>query len=215
MQKKIAFTICSNNYLGQAQTLANSILEYNPDYKVLIFLVDKLSSNIDYDFFIPHQIIPVDRIGINNFDDLWKKYDIVELNTCLKASAFKYIFKNYQTDYTFYFDPDIMLFDNLLELESEFIANDILLTPHILSPIEIGDEAPTESLFLNHGTFNLGFIGVKNTTNSYNFLNWWEERLFKLGFNRIREGLFVDQLWINLVPVFFEKVKNILLFKLY
>ena len=37
-------------------------------------------------------------------------------------------------------------------------------------------------------------------------LEWWEKRCLKIGFDRPCEGLFVDQLWISLVPLFFSDV---------
>jgi hypothetical protein len=38
-------------------------------------------------------------------------------------------------------------------------------------------------------------------------LEWWEERTLKFGFDNVAEGYFVDQLWINLVPIYFKGVK--------
>ena len=81
----IIFTLCSNNYLAQAKTLGDSLLKYNPGYKFIIGLVDELSKEVDYNFFKPYTIIPAAQIGIPDFDSLWKKYSIVEFNTCAKA----------------------------------------------------------------------------------------------------------------------------------
>ena len=205
---KIAFTLCSNNYLAQAKTLGDSLIKHNPDYKFIIGLVDNYSTDIDYSFFSPHTITPVSEIGINDFDSLWKKYNIIELNTCVKASFLKYLFRTYpEIPYTFYFDPDIMIFHSLANLENEFISNEILLTPHILSPIPI-NQKPPENSFLKNGIYNLGFIGIKNKSEcTSGFLNWWEERTLNKGFINPQIGLFVDQKWINFIPVFYDKVK--------
>ena len=67
-----------------------------------------------------------------------------------------------------------------------------------------------ENLFLNYGLYNLGFIGVhRNTLSEFQFLDWWETRTLNLGFNDTSNGYFVDQLWINFVPLFFKNVKII------
>ena len=205
---KVAFTICSNNYLAQAKTLADSLILYNPEYKFIIGLVDELSEEIDYDFFLPHEIIPIKEIGLQEFDSIAKKYNIIELNTAVKASFFKYVFKRFENlDHTYYFDPDLMFFNSLNKLDEEFKQSNILLTPHIHTPIPLDDSFPHENLFLNYGIYNLGFIGVKRNENSFQFLDWWEERTLNYGFINTKEGYFVDQLWINLVPIFFKKVK--------
>ncbi|MEZ4781130.1 MAG: hypothetical protein R2816_06025 [Flavobacteriaceae bacterium] len=205
---KLAFTICSNNYLAQAKTLADSLINYSPEYKIVVGLVDELSDEIDYNFFLPHEIVLAKDIGIENFESLFKKYNIIELNTCIKASFFKYIFERFKDlDFTYYFDPDLMFFDSLNKLDKKFTDFDILLTPHINTPIPLDDSYPHENLFLNYGIFNLGFIGLKRSKNSIKFLDWWEERTLNFGYINIKEGYFVDQLWINHVPLFFDKVK--------
>ena len=205
---KIAFTICSNNYLAQAKTLADSLVEHNPDYKFIIGLVDEFSDEIDYNLFQPHEIIPIKNIGIGGFETISNKFNIIELNTAVKASFFKYIFKRFKDlSYTYYFDPDLMFFESLKQLDNEFMDSNILLTPHINTPIPIDDSDPHENLFLNYGIYNLGFIGVKRSDTSFKFLDWWEERTLNFGFINVKKGFFVDQLWINLVPLFFNKVK--------
>jgi hypothetical protein len=62
-----------------------------------------------------------------------------------------------------------------------------------------------ESDFLNYGIYNLGFLGLKQTPNVMNMLKWWKERTYLFGSHDLAKGLFVDQLWMNLVPVLFEK----------
>jgi len=208
---KLAFTICSNNYLAQAKALGDSLSKYNPDYKFVIGLVDRRSADVDYSFFQPYEIIPIEDIGIAEFDEVWKKYNIVELNTAVKPSMFKYIFEKHPTlENAFYFDPDILIYEPITKLEMEFAEADILLTPHILTPMEFEPVkvVPSENTFLNFGLYNLGFIGLKNnSTNIKKLLDWWENRTLTWGFINVCDGFFVDQLWINFVPIYFERVK--------
>lgn len=205
----IVFTICSNNYLAQAKTLGDSVAKCDPGCIFIIGLVDELQKGIDYNFFKPYTIVPVAKIGLAGFDDLWKKYDIIEFNTCVKASFFKYIFKKYPDERSvFYLDPDIAVYQPLELLEKEFTGNDVLLTPHILTPIPLDGKMPGENVFLNYGLYNLGFIGLhRNAAATGGLLDWWEERTLSIGFNNPAKGLFVDQLWINLVPIYYKKVK--------
>lgn len=209
---KLAFTICSNNYLAQAKILGDSLLEYNPDYKIIIGLCDKLSDEIDYSFFRNIEIIPVSQINIYCFNEIIEKYDIVELNTSVKPSFFKYFINKYfDLEAIIYFDPDIQIFNDLSLIEKYLENDDILLTPHIFRPIALDALLPTENLFLNYGIYNLGFLALNpRSDNVIDFLNWWEERTLKIGYNRVCEGLFVDQLWVNLVPIFFNKTRILL-----
>jgi hypothetical protein len=208
MKNKIAFTICSNNYLAQAKILGDSLCAHNPEYNFIVGLVDKKQVDIDYAFFEPYTIIPIEDISIPDFDSIWRKYTIIELNTSVKASFAKFLFKTYsEASCFFYFDPDIMVFSSLCSLEQEFLQADILLTPHINTPIPLDEKEPRENVFLNYGIYNLGFIGLHKNENTLNFLNWWEERILNYGHIDVSQGVFVDQLYINHVPLFFEKVK--------
>jgi len=210
---KLAFTICSNNYLAHAKTLGDSLTKYNPDYRFIIALVDRRSPKIDYNFLSMYEILPIEDIGIEGFEEIWQKYNIIELNTAVKPSLFKYFFEQYPNiDTGFYFDPDILIYNSLQRLESYFQEGDILLTPHALSPIETRKPGlvPSDRTFLNHGLYNLGFIGLKSGSKPVrSLLDWWEKRTLQEGFIDVCNGLFVDQLWINLAPIYFDSVKAI------
>jgi hypothetical protein len=131
----IAFTICSNNYLAQARTLGDSVVLHNPGVTFVIGLVDRLCPDVDYDALGPFVIIPVEELSIAGFDDLWKRYGIMELNTAVKPFYFSYLFQRYVPDVVIYFDPDIELFAPLATVRDELGDAMALLTPHALTPL--------------------------------------------------------------------------------
>jgi hypothetical protein len=201
----IVFTICSNNYLAQAITLGNSLLIYNPSFTFIIGLVDKKNQFMDYSH-IPYEILHIESIGISNFDEMSRRYDIIELNTSVKPFYFKYFFSQRKSDTVLYLDPDIQVYSPLTELENELLTNDIIITPHFTTPIE-DDKLQPEEDFLNSGLYNLGFIAVKETKVGREMIDWWAERLYNKAYINFKRGLFTDQKWINFVPLFFENVK--------
>ena len=60
---------------------------------------------------------------------------------------------------------------------------------------------------LRHGMYNLGFLGLKRSQESFRLIAWWKERLKE--HCRIDKcwGIFVDQKWMDLAPLFFENIK--------
>jgi hypothetical protein len=202
----IAFTICSNNYLAQAITLGHSLLTYNPGYIFKIGLVDKKDISIDYNS-IPFEIVAVENIGIDEWDKMILRYNIQELNTAVKPFFFNYFMDlAISCKKIIYLDPDILIYSSFSELENELETNDIVVTPHITVPIN-DDNVPCENDILNTGLYNLGFMAIRISPNSKKMISWWADRLKNKGYNDVKNGMFTDQLWINFVPIFFEKVK--------
>jgi hypothetical protein len=204
---KTVFTICGNNYLPQALVLGASLARHNPHWRFYIILVDKKSTSIDYDGKGIYEVLEVESLGIPDFGRMAERYSIVELCTSVKAAAFQHLFRIHPevTD-VMYLDPDIKVYGDFRDILREAGDAQIALTPHVLSPIPLDGQFPQENLFLNHGTFNLGFLLLRRGEESQRFLVWWAERLREKAVIDLVEGYFTDQIWINLVPVYFKKV---------
>jgi hypothetical protein len=202
---KVGFTICSNNYLAQAIVLGNSLLEYNPSYDFKICLADRKIPEINY-ASIPFEVIEMESIGMAAFDEMYKRYNIIELNTSVKPFCFNYFFKNEpEVELVFYLDPDIVVYSPFSEMESALIENEIVIIPHFTTPIN-DDKIQAENDFLNSGLYNLGFLALKKGEESQKLLEWWAKRLETKAYINLAKGMFTDQIWINFVPLFFDKV---------
>jgi hypothetical protein len=203
----LAFTICSINYLAQAQTLGQSLQKTNPDVEFVIGLVDRFDKvTLEADKIPPFQLLEIDKINIDGLDEMCDIYDITELNTAVKPFYFDYFFKN-RSDIqnVIYFDPDIIVFDSLKPMTDNLVEKHIILTPHINSPIN--DKFDTREIdHLNTGLYNLGFVAVSRHEKSYKMVSWWMERLKKDCRIDLCNGLFVDQHWMVLVPIFYRDI---------
>ena len=203
----LAFTLCSINYLAQARTLGDSLRETNPDYKYVIGLVDTLNGANLPDALVPdYLMIEVDTIGIPGFAAMCDRYDITELNTAVKPFYIDYLYKTYpDADAVIYFDPDIIVFQPLHDLNRALTTYSLVLTPHTCSPTPDW-ERPNEQHHLNTGIFNLGFIGLRNDATARQFVDWWKDRLVYECRIDLCAGLFVDQHWVNFAPVYHDSV---------
>ncbi len=199
---RAACTIVSLNYLSYARVLCDSFLRHHPGCKFYVLLVDRLPSDFER-LAEQFEIITVEELDIANFPSVAFKYNILELNTNVKPTFLKALLAR-DIDQVVYLDPDICIYRPLDSVFDALTKNAIVLTPHILSPVP--DDGRFELRLLSSGVFNLGFIAVKRCAETNRLLSWWENRCLNLGFNDPREGMFVDQKWVNLVPFFFDSV---------
>ena len=199
------FTVCSNNYLAQATILGKSIRVHEPESKFIVFLCDRKNAAINYQG-IADEVIEVADIE-PNFHSLMLKYNIIELNTAIKPRAVEYLFEIRKAAKIIYLDPDIKIFKSLDTLYHDLDQFSILLTPHIYTPVPIDAKKPGENTFLNYGIYNLGFLALKNDSTARDFAAWWKNRTYQEGYSKPAVGLFVDQLPINHVPIFFKGVR--------
>lgn len=208
MEEKVVFTIASNNYLAQVGALMDSIKKVDPSYKRKVVVVDIPMNDFDYEDFLGCQVFFAEDLLASKFDILRQRYSIIELNTSIKPSVCKKLFE-LGYDIVTYLDPDIMVFKPLALVDNLHNEFDILLTPHICSPINMDDTHPQEPHFLRYGVYNLGFLSLKQGDETTSYLDWWESRMSERCFNIPEQGLFVDQLINNFTPVFFDRVSVI------
>jgi len=207
--KKIVVTTCSANHLAQAKSLGDSLLSFNPGYKLMIGLVDKLDNRVDPGFYYPHELVEVGALHISEFAEMYQRYTTLELNCALKCFFLHYAIETCQPDILFFLDSDILVFDSFMFLEEQLSDHSILITPHITEPYPDDQRRPQEKEILKTGIFNGGFLGLKNDENSHALLDWWKPRMVDQCYERPKEGLNVDQKWLELVPLYFKNVKVI------
>ena len=199
-------TIVSGNYLAYATVLGQSIRAYAPEAEFRVLVVDRPSKHIDLAAKKSGlQVTYAEELGIPDIERIAYKYDIVELNTALKPTFLKRAFVDGFT-HVIYLDPDIQLFAPITPILESMESANITLTPHALHPVLDGMR-PSDIDFLRAGTFNLGFIALRNGEQTSEMLDWWESRCLDFGFNDTTFGTFVDQKWVDLLPCYFESVK--------
>jgi len=199
-------TIVSANYLAYARVLARSLAEHCEGAPLKVLLVERSSAalralaadaGLDCVF--------ADELGLQGFERLAYKYDVLELNTALKPTFLKRLLSQGH-ERVVYVDPDIRFFAPALPVMAALDAAPIVLTPHALQPV-LDSERPSDVDFLRNGVFNLGFIAVRAHERSLAMLDWWEQRCLGLGFNDPGFGTFVDQKWADLIPAYFAEVE--------
>ena len=199
---RCAFSICSNNYLGQVGTLFELFRRFHPDFDLFLCLVDEASGS-----YGDYSLIQARDLGIDAFDSFSFQYNIMELNTAVKPFMFLKLFKELSYNQVIYLDPDIEIFRPLTTvLDALNQGASFVLTPHLLRPAE-NDAQPDDVAIMRAGTYNLGFLACSDQAETEPILRWWARRLRHQCVSDPDRGLFVDQKFIDLVPGFADHVR--------
>lgn len=191
-------TIVSKNYLAHARALVESYFRHHPGGRAFVLLADRIDG-----YFDPKaekfMLIEAADLGIPAFDQMAFRYNITEFNTAVKPFFLEYLFERYELPELIYFDPDIYIYAPLTELARKLKDHPIVLIPHITDFLDDGRQ-PDDVYILRAGVHNLGFIGLRDGTDSRRLLNWWKARLLRDCVIDFPRGVFVDQRWLDLVP---------------
>jgi len=202
------FTSASFSYLAKARVLGNTLKRFHPDWLFTLCLTDREPPGFSFDLESEpfDSVIWSHDLPVANTMGWLFKHDVVEACTAVKGPALKLLLES-GADHVFYLDPDIAVFGSLDPMVDMLGRASILLTPHQLTP-ESSTQAivDNEICSLSHGTYNLGFLAVRNDEAGRRMASWWSERLVEYCFDGRAEGIFVDQKWCDLVPAMFDNV---------
>ena len=204
MADPVVCTIVSNNYLAFARVLAHSLLDQHPETQLYVLIVDEPAESIDYSAE-RFQVVYAHELGIPAFEHFSFKYSLLELNTAVKPYFLTFLHRQFGARSAVYFDPDIKICGELTPLFEQLQTSNLLLTPHLLEPLE-DEKRPSERTILLSGVYNLGFLGIRFNDETLEFLDWWQRRLYSHCLHRVADGLFVDQRWMDLAPSYLSEV---------
>lgn len=199
------FTSATLGYLPKVRVLAETVKAHSPEVAFCLLMgeLGPLSQPITAPEI--DEVITLDELGIASLKSWIFQHSLVELCTAIKGIFLKRLLARPDCEAVFYFDPDVVLFGPIEEMASRFAQGSILLTPHLTAP-EASPEAirDNEVAVLKHGLFNLGFLGVLSSPEGRAFADWWWTRLEHSCRADLAGGLFTDQRWVDLAPIFFE-----------
>lgn len=203
-------TIITSNFLHFAYALNESLLRYDKNIALNVFVSESKSnfslpahefSNIR--FYFPDEVC---NKGVNK--KIYDKYFATNKNYfrwSMKGGFITYLMEEKAYEKVIFVDGDIYFFNPYQFLFDALDTDSILLTPHWRCAIEPSKDAQNFQHLFNHGLYNAGFLGAnKNGLPILKQLSSW--CLYNCEINPIK-GNYGDQTYLNLLPVYFEKVK--------
>lgn len=208
--------IVTNDYAADAACLADHVQESNPGIPVHALVIGDVPA-------IPRTTLPTnlhwvpwsDLLGEQERDAYVHRYSGFELSCAMRGLFHAHMHAGTSHDRWVMLDGDIAVLSSLSAVWEKLDANEILLTPHSTKPVTLDEVVPHEIGILDHGLYNGGFVAMRRGDEALAASKWLASRLEtwcysgplrttnpSLQFLR----LFVDQLWLNLIPTYFTNV---------
>lgn len=189
--------------------LVQTLRQVHPDWTVWALIVDELPDSVSaaeahagFD-----KVVFARDLGIPSFDSWIFRHDLVEACTAVKGRMLAEMLRQ-GCETVVYCDPDIAVFSALDGTLARLDGGSILLTPHQTEPNDtLAVIADNELGSLKFGTYNLGFIAVRNVEEGRRFAGWWADMLRLACYDDPASGFFTDQKWCDLVPALFDGVR--------
>jgi len=159
----------------------------------------------------PYWMFWDELVNESDRSSLASKYLAFELACVLRGRLHKHFASQPTIERWAVIDTDIGVLGSLDPLFDALDAGPIALTLHSTSPIYLDRIVPQESNLLELGIYNGGVVAMKHSDEALWISKWLCERLERYGRswrNRQGQGLdaqifeYVDQIWLNLVPVY-------------
>lgn len=208
MANRAFCTIITDDYLHYAKALRDSLVTFDSSISLNVLICTAKTNwkiTTDIKNIQLHFLEDVCEKGLGKA--IYNKYYKVNkdhFRWSMKPVFINYLLLQKGIDKVLCVDSDILFFGDYQFLFDALNTHKILLTPHWRSHQPSVDKDNFGLLFIG-GLYNAGFVGVAKGGESA--MDWWATVcLYECTVDKTR-GLFVDQAYLNLLPIYFDNVE--------
>lgn len=186
-------TYFDSGYLARGLALYYSLQEHCSSFHLWILCFDRFCYNRLKELKLQN----VTLISEDEFLYLDKELLLIRDNrsrieyyfTCTPSLPLFIINRNPVIDQITYLDADIFFLSNPKPIFDEISNNSIALTEHRF-PKRL-------TALLRHGRYNVGWLSFRSDKNGLDCLYWWRERCIEWCYDRVEDGRFADQKYLD------------------
>ena len=197
-------TIVAKGYLSFARALARSFRQQHPAVPFLVLLADQVDGYFD-PVREPFELIELADLGIAHLERFRFQYAQQPLSYAATPYLLAHLLDRGFSKVVFIKQESLVL-GSLSSLFQHLETASIVMTPHLVTPLESADRIARELNILQSGTFNVGVLGVSAGMETDRFLKWWQDRVSTHCRHAVPEGMHYEQRWLDLAPALFEGV---------
>ncbi|MBI3600078.1 MAG: glycosyl transferase [Nitrospinae bacterium] len=195
-------TYFDSNYLVKGLALYRSLVRHAMPFRLWVLCFDNPTYEILQKLSLP-QVNPILLSDFEHGDEQLLKAKgnrlMIEYYFTCTSSLPLYIFKNYSdVDIITYIDADLFFFSKPSPIYEEMGGNSVLI---------IGHRFPSSLSHLKmYGIYNVGFLSFRRDDAGLACLSRWREQCLEWCYDRVEDGRFSDQKYLDDWPTNFSRV---------
>jgi hypothetical protein len=195
-------TYFDRHYLPRGLVLYQSLKAHCPSFRLWVLCLDQETYRI-------LSRLSLSDLRVINLDDFEKgdeqllaakqnRSSIEYYFTCTPSLPL-YVLKTCpEIDMITYLDADLFFFADPAPLYHEIGRHSVAIIEHRFPPHLIGNK--------QYGIYNVGWISFRRDNSGLSCLRWWRERCLDWCYDRVEEGRFADQKYLDDWPARFQGV---------
>lgn len=196
-------TLFNTNYLSKGIALYNSLEKVCRDFHLYIFAFDEQTNDILNKLNLAHAtIIPLAQLEDEELLSIKPGRTLTEYCWTATPKTIYYVIKKFNADSCTYLDADVYFYSSPKVIFDEMGDSSVLITEHRFSP-EYRHEIKKS------GKYCVQFITFKNDIYGMEALNWWKDQCIIWCYNRVEDGKFGDQMYLDDWTARFKKVHEL------
>lgn len=186
-------TYFDSNYLIKGLALYRSLTRHAAPFRLWVLCFDDLTYETLQQLAFP-EVVPISLGDFEEADEdlLQVKRDRSRIEyyfTCTPSLPLYVLINHPDVDLVTYLDADLFFFSDPTPIYEELGDGSILI---------IGHRFPETLKHLErYGIHNVGFLSFRNDSNGLRCLTWWRERCIDWCYDRVEDGRFADQKYLD------------------
>lgn len=192
-------TLFDSFYLSRGLALYESLKATTPDFKLFIFPFDAQADKVLRDLNLP-EVVVVSMAEFETPQLLKIKSERSRGEYCWTTTPviIEYCINTYHLTHCTYLDADLFFFSSANQLVDLMADKSVMITDHRYTARY--DQSKTS------GRYCVQFMTFRNDERGMIALRWWKERCLEWCYDRIEDGKFGDQKYLDDWPTRFEGV---------
>lgn len=195
-------TLFDSNYILQGLVMYQSLRQCCSDFHLFVFAFDSDTEKI----LRSEKLECMTVIGLSEFENdrlLAVKSSRTKGEYCwtCSSSSILHVLSNYEVQSCTYIDADLYFWSDPSILIDGMKNSSVLIVAHRYSK-------KFKYLEVESGRYCVQFVTIKNDENGLRVLNWWVDKCIEWCYNRIEDGKFGDQKYLDYWPILFPGVQE-------